>query len=404
MRIALLLLVVMLVACSPPLARPTSETASSPRGFQASEPREASVPRFEATPTPAPQASVSCTQGGSIGSLALIGPPREERIYEVSDPLHPRLLCRATGTTAHLWTSDTFMYLRPVKENESEIVLRSLGSGNETKVGTFPSQDVNGSWLADGSAATWTSKVGQASNGTLLVQVWLYAEGRTTMVSTYSLPGVDSFGRPGLAPPIDDLSPDGQYLIAGWQIVSKPGTPSALRLFRVSDRTEIPLSTPSTPRLAFWPRKGHSLYIVEADRVQSWSPDRGLQDLPGAGPWVMSPNFSPDGSTVAYTSLQEGGPRVSTYDLAAQRSRLIIDKPRSQAVWVKQDWVWYLEEAPCVQTPSQPCFDPSSPTGIVLARNLVTGDGGTVSFAPGASFGQPGNWSALEPGDLWPLT
>lgn len=336
----------------------------------------------------------------------MVGPAwAEQRIYEVSDPLNPHLLCRISQTTAHLFTGDTFAYLRTVNANETDIVLHSLGSGNESKAGSFPVGTSQGDWRPDGSAMTWTMAGPNDANGIATAQVWLFSNNKSKLLFSYSIPGVDSFGRPGLPPQIDSLSPDGEYVIAGWAILAKGVQTGAPRLFRVSDGAEVALSYTSQPRLTVWARKGHALYIVEADRVQSWTPEMGLTDVPGASPWTMSPNFAPGGQRVAYTSVQQdGGIRVSTYDFASGKAQLIIDKPRSQAVFVKPDWVWYLEEAPCVQAANDPCFDTSTPTGTVLAKNLSTGDGGTVNFAPGEALGQPRNWSVLTPGDLWPLS
>lgn len=53
----------------------------------------------------------------------------EQLLYEVTNPVRPRLLCKITNTSAHLFTGDTFEYLKPVSATETDVMLRSLGSG-----------------------------------------------------------------------------------------------------------------------------------------------------------------------------------------------------------------------------------------------------------------------------------
>jgi hypothetical protein len=62
----------------------------------------------------------------------------QQLLYDVSDPVHPRLLCRISSTSAHLFTGDTFEYLKPVSATETDVMLHSLGSGNESVAARFP--------------------------------------------------------------------------------------------------------------------------------------------------------------------------------------------------------------------------------------------------------------------------
>lgn len=65
-------------------------------------------------------------------------------LYEVTDPLHPRLLCRISGTSAHTYTGDTITYLRPGSSTGTEVVLRSLGSASDAVVASIPRGDLLG--------------------------------------------------------------------------------------------------------------------------------------------------------------------------------------------------------------------------------------------------------------------
>src|SRR5438270_1714313 len=85
-------------------------------------PRPSTTPQspVSATPTPAP-ITVTCKTGVAAASLLLIGhhPAAGSFLYEVSDPIHPRLICHITGTTAHVVNSTSIAYLRPVSPTET---------------------------------------------------------------------------------------------------------------------------------------------------------------------------------------------------------------------------------------------------------------------------------------------
>ncbi len=44
-------------------------------------------------------------------------------LYDVTDPVRPRLLCKIAYTSAHLFTQDTFEYLKPVSATETDVIL-----------------------------------------------------------------------------------------------------------------------------------------------------------------------------------------------------------------------------------------------------------------------------------------
>jgi len=93
--------------------------------------------------------------------------------------------------------------------------------------------------------------------------------------------------------------------------------------------------------------------------------------------------------------------RSFVYDFTTKSSRLLVNQPRSSALFVKTGWIWYEEEALCVQS-YDPCFDLSRPDGKVLAIQLSTGQEAAVTFAGGDSpIGPNGTYMVLV--DLWPL-
>lgn len=315
-------------------------------------------------------------------------------LYDVSDPVHPRLLCKISNTSAHLFTGDTFEYLNPVSATETDVMLHSLGSGNESLAGKFPFNLSYGSWLPDLSVAAYTVQV--ASD----VQVWVYSQQIAAMLFTYQAPQAGCICRFGVPGEVLAVSPDGQYLVAGPGLGSEP-----LTVYRVSDRTRVATLPESS---VFWDRVGHRLFL--ASTVSIWTPEAGVVSLKGATAWPFLAGESPDASQVAYTAYSDPTtqlqPRIYTYDLKTGTTRLLLDKIRTQAVFVKDGWVWYLDEAAC--DPAV-CGAPwgTMPTGNVFAMQLSTGIETPLTWAAGENpVTQSGSVdaAAFAPGEFWPAT
>jgi hypothetical protein len=87
------------------------------------------------------------------------------------------------------------------------------------------------------------------------------------------------FGLPGQ---VLSISPDGQYIVAGW-IAGKGSEP--LAVYRVSDRTRVATLDNSAYR-AIWDRAGHRLFLsLFGTPAISWTPEAGTSSLTGAADW-----------------------------------------------------------------------------------------------------------------------
>jgi Tol biopolymer transport system component len=339
--------------------------------------------------------------------MVLMQPPyvREELLYDVSDPLRPRLLCGIANTSTHLFTGDTFEYLKPVSATETDVMLHSLGSGNESHAGSFPFSVTSGSWLPDQSVMAYTTQVApdNANYPSGGVEVWLYSQRQTAPLYTYRLGIGDCICRFGLPSSVLSVSPDGEYVVAGW-IAGKGSEP--LAVYQVSDRTRV-TTLDQTVYGALWDRGGHRLFLNRFGLPsQSWTPESGVSSLAGAASFSILPGLSPDGGQVAYTAYPDSSnavqPRVWVYDLKSATTRMLVDQSRSQAIFIKDGWVWYLDEGLCTDCPGG-----TTPSGKVYAMNLLTGTEQTVSFASGEHpFVQAGdgNYFVFAPGEFWPAT
>jgi hypothetical protein len=334
----------------------------------------------------------------------------QQLLYDVTDPVRPRLLCRISNTSAHLFTGDTFEYLKQVSPTETDVMLHSLGSGTESVAGKFPLNADSIAWTADQSVVAYTLAVPSDNadfpNGG--VGVHLYANHQSSLLFNYPIPAIDCICRFGLPPQMLALSADGQYLVAGWPIGRGP---APLTIYRVSDRTVAKTLDPAVGG-AFWDRIGHRLFLSRrpTDVEQSWTPEAGVVDLRGAAAWSFLPGLSPDGSQVAYTAY--GDPTAFQplltylYDMKAGSTRKIVDSLRSQALFVKDGWVWYLEEVACNPGCGAP-WGPQQPSGKVFAMQLSSGSETEVTFAAGENpVADPSgvNWAVFGPGEFWPVT
>ena len=327
-------------------------------------------------------------------------------LYDVSDPVHPRLLCTFTNTSAHLLSASTVAWLKPISDSETDVVVHTLG-GNDSLAGTFPFRVTAGAWLPDLSVMAYTVPVppdntNYPAGGT---SVYLYAHQNLGLLFTYSNGVGDCICRFGLPPQVLAISPDGQYVVAGW-VIGKGSQP--LAVYRVSDRARVATLDNSVER-AFWDRSGHRLFMGSFVGVPatSWTPEAGYANLAGAAPWPYQPGLSPDGNEIAYTDYSDPNvmtqPRSYVYDLKAAKTRMLIDQLRVQALFVKDGWLWYLEDRAC--TPADACPGSTMPTGKVFAMQLSTGIETQITFAAGENpVVQIGgvNWLGFGPGEFWP--
>lgn len=318
-------------------------------------------------------------------------------LYDVTDPAHPRRLCTASNTAAHIWTGDTITYLKPDTQSSTAVILRSIGSGNESVAGKIPYPGLEAPgpfattwWAGDGSIAATTIHSGDRAH------VWLYTPGFTGELFSYPYPVADCICRFGVPPPVLSISHDHAYLVGGWR-VGLGG--QGLAVYRLSDRMLVKTFDTSFG-VAMWDQGGHRLFLSGSGGSASWTPEGGQVTLAGAQQWSFLAGLSPNGAQVAYTAYLDNNDtaslRVFVYDVKTDQTRMLRDALRSQVVFVKPGWVWYLEETTC-DTSDTTCGSwHTKPTGKVLAMNLADGVERQVDF----NYAE--ETTGLFPGEFWP--
>lgn len=330
--------------------------------------------------------------------MALVG----GALYDVSDPVHPVLICQISNTVAKLFTGDTFGYLRRSGDTGTEVVLRSIGSGNESVVAGWPLRLLGGPF---GFSSAWTINGTEAAsavaatdpNGNQTIQVWLFVQPSSSMLYAFNQPLTDCICRFGIPPPTLSFSADSQYLAAGWP-VGKGAI--AIQVFRTFDHAMVaPLDNSYVH--AVWSPTGHTLYLSALTAQPAmWTPEGGLAPLAGATGWFEMPAMSPDGNYVAYTAYPDPqnqvDPHVYVYDLRNHASRPLSQAMRSDATFVKDGVVWAMEEVAC----SSGCAGSTQASGKVFAIDTASGAEAQVVFRSGESPAElKSGWSA---GQFWP--
>jgi hypothetical protein len=357
-----------------------------------------SPPPIPGVPSPV----VRCVARQAGGPMVLIG----QALYDVTDAVHPRLLCQISDTVTHLFTQDTFAYLRRITPEATEVVLHSIGSGNERVIAGWPLKLLDGpfghlgAWTMEGNAAA-SAVQATSSTGNQTIQIWLISEAGTNMLYAFDQPLTDCICRFGLPSPTLAFSADGQYLVSGWPI-GKGASP--LRVYRRVDGTLVQTFELGDVE-AIWSRTGHRLYLTGlAGKSRSWTPEEGFAALDGATAWPYAIGLSPDGSQVAYTAYLDPATqadlRVYAFDIAGHKTRLLTGQMRSEVTFVKDGWVWYREEVAC-QGGAADCGPwGTKTTGKVLAMDMASGSELGVVFAAGESPNElQSGWS---PGGFWP--
>jgi hypothetical protein len=363
------------MACGPRVA---PGAHSSP----VSSPTRASAPRTsEPTPTPTPQpvvASVSCS-GGPAAAMAVIA---GQFLYDVGDPVNPRLICHASDTIIHMIDGPAIAFTTVVA-GQVVIVRRDLTTGSETQIAQLRSNPGAAitAWASDGSLEVYATAV-PGANGRWLEQIHLWKSGADHILYTYDA-GPGGFAGRWSAHFILEFSPDHAYLAISDTNYSPQNY--NVRIFSVGDLSQKAVT--GTQGLAAgggtWVANDHFVWAAGSGTLMHWTPADGSTVLRSER-WFM-PTSSPDGRWLAGTLLADQvNPRVLIVPVGAGRT--YTTGPGSSPGFVTGTVVWYAEEGPDTSgtvTCVEPCDHPTVPNGTVRAFDVRNGTDQIVRFRPG---------------------
>jgi hypothetical protein len=303
-------------------------------------------------------------------------------VYDVADPLHPRLLCRMTlARHPHLLSNRTVEYLAADGSGAWTIERLTFGSA-PVAVAAAQSGPYSVAWGPNG-ALVYERQIMDATGqccGT--AEIHVLSGGADRVLCKYQVPLIGIGG--GRFPPtrLFDISNDGYYF-ANSALFGK-GSKGCALFVNIADGSAV-ATIPDDAEGGFWSSRSQRLYLLTRSGVQAWTSAAGFRTLT-TDTWIQ-PSEAPGGQHVAYTYYKKASGddvnlRVGVYELGTGPTSGLPDKPRSQAGFVTTSVLWYLEEGPCAD-PST-CTGSALPTGNVLACNLDTGVESAVTFAEGA--------------------
>ena len=339
----------------------------------------ASAPRISEQ-TPGAVATVTCS-GGPGSAMIVVA---RQFVYDVADPVHPRLICRSANTAIHVIDGNAIAYTTAVA-GHVVIIRRDLNTGSESRIAQLrvepqPYYYATAGWTWDGSLEVYSTSVPRA-NGTSLVSVHLLSNGIDhVLYSIDSGPGgLESRWSPR---PVLAFSPDQAYVAISDFPFFIYGT--NIRIFSVADQTQKFITGGSSSG-GIWISNNRFAWATYANSgsLMHWTAGGGAQ-LIRSEAWYGATS-SPDGLWLAGTLITDvNNPRVliARDDGGAQFTTALGSNPG----FVTSTVVWYAEEGPDTSGSyqcSEPCMHPTVATGAVRAFDVRNGSDVAVRFRAG---------------------
>jgi hypothetical protein len=304
-------------------------------------------------------------------------------LYDVSDPIRPRLVCRSANTLMHLLGGNAVAYTR-VAGGQTYVVRRDLTTGAESQLARLPADPLSypigayAAWASDGSLEAYATSSGTDANGKFQVQLHLWSSGADHVLYT-----VDRFpmGFESRWSPfgVVEFSPDYAYLAFSPVL-------DAMRIFSVADQRQV-LVMPTRAAGGTWVANNRFVWAVDQDLS---TPSGVIQWTPAAGATILRPDYwygpssSTDGKWLAATEpfrlSNQSDPAYPRVVIASVGGATLFEsRLGSNPGFVTPTVVWYAEEGPCTQA----CIGPTSPNGTIHAFDVSSGSDRTFRFRVG---------------------
>jgi hypothetical protein len=300
-------------------------------------------------------------------------------VYDVADPVHPRLVCRGVDTVIHLIDAEAIAYTTVV-DSQVVVVRRDLTTGAESRIAQLranPNDRVS-AWIPDGSLEVYATSGVAGADGRWLVSVHLWSNGADHVLYTIEAGpgGLESRWAPR---GILEFSPDHAYVAISDFSFAIYGL--SVRIFSVADRSQKFVTGVSSG--GTWIANDRFVWAPMPGSLMQWTPSGGATLLRSEA-WYGATS-SPDGHWLAGTLLtDQSNPRVVIAPVAGGRT--FTTGLGSSAGFVTPTVVWYAEEGPDTSGSYQclePCSHPTVSNGTVRAFDVTTGTDLIVGFRAG---------------------
>ena len=298
-------------------------------------------------------------------------------VYDVADPVHPRLVCRGADTVIQMVDSNAIAYTKVVG-GKVFIIRRDLSSGAESRIARLHGNPdlTSTAWTFDGALEVYGTSVPSA-NGRGLVSVHLWSKGADHVL--YKLDaGPGGLESRWSSRGILEFSPDRKYLAISDFPFFIYGT--NLRIFSVADRTQkIRIGGSSSG--GTWianDRFAWSTLSGSPGSLKQWTPAGGVKVL-RSGAWYGAASSS-DGRWLAGTLLTDPSkPRVLMSSVGSSKTFLTRGLASAPG-FVTPTVLWYAEERVIADSGG---YVGPAPDGNVHAFDLANGTDHLVVFRAG---------------------
>lgn len=296
-------------------------------------------------------------------------------LYDVADPINPRLVCRGTETAMHLIDGNSVAYTT-VAGGHVVIVKRNLTTGAESRVAQLrvaPGPYYYGrvGWTWDGLTEVYPTSTATSTSTTWTVTIHLWSNGADHVLYRIQAGqgGLESRWSPR---PILDYSPDKKYVAIsdfGFAIYG-----SNIRIFALADlRQKFVVAVSSSG--GTWIANDRFAWADLSGSLKQWTPTTGATVL-RSDHWYGVTAGS-DGKWLAGTILDPGAaPRVFIAPVGVGRT--YRTGLASSPGFITPTVVWYEEEK---QGP--PGYDPTVPGDVIHALDVVSQTDRIVHFHTG---------------------
>lgn len=311
-------------------------------------------------------------------------------IYDVADPVHPRLVCRGTNTFIHLLDSNAIAYTT-VAAGHVVIIRRDLTTGAESRVAQLRANPFSlgwqSGWTWDGSSEIYSTVVPSA-NDHWLASVHIWSNGADRVV--YTLDGHGGGLESRWSPrPLFEFSPDNAYVaISDFDFYIYGNN---VRIFSLADKLQK-FHVAGSASGGTWTANDRFVWAQVGGKLYEWTPTGGNKLLRSEGWYGVAVSSNARWlATTLVAPVNFKGPHVFLAPAGAGRTFQtgLASRPgfvSPTVAWYAEEEVYYGPAFSCIE----PCVHPTNPNGKVHALDVVNHTDRLVTFRAGETPKFPG--------------